>query len=210
MSVEMTRTNILNAAEKFFAEQGFHATSLRQITEAAGANVASVNYHFGGKEKLLDAVLKRRLEPLNTIRFDRLKAVREEAAKSGVPLSVREIYRAFLEPTMGAMSTAGGGYLALIMGRVFTEAHGVMMQYVAPILTPLLTAYTDALCEAVPERHPDEVMLRFRMSMGAMHHAIYTLRANQMENIPDALRCSTDSVNIVDMLIDYVSLGMEV
>jgi AcrR family transcriptional regulator len=57
-SVE-TRELILNAAGRIFAQQGFHATTVREITRAAGANIAAVNYHFRDKQELYLHVLKR-------------------------------------------------------------------------------------------------------------------------------------------------------
>ncbi|MGZ4032728.1 MAG: TetR family transcriptional regulator [Tumebacillaceae bacterium] len=53
---EDVKTRILRAAKKLFAIHGFDGTSVRQICEEAGANVALVSYHFGGKEKLLGAL----------------------------------------------------------------------------------------------------------------------------------------------------------
>src|SRR3954468_15221922 len=55
---EATRTRLIEAAGKVFAEQGFKAATVRDICTAAGANVAAVNYHFGGKEGLYAAVLR--------------------------------------------------------------------------------------------------------------------------------------------------------
>ena len=55
-----TKTRILDAAERLFAQDGIKATSLRAITEAAAANLAAVNYHFGSKEALVHAVYGRR------------------------------------------------------------------------------------------------------------------------------------------------------
>ncbi len=52
MKPKDTKNKIMDAAETLFADQGFHATSTRQITSAAHVNLASVNYHFGSKEKL--------------------------------------------------------------------------------------------------------------------------------------------------------------
>jgi AcrR family transcriptional regulator len=52
-----TKERLLNAAGEFFAEKGFHATTIREICDRAGANLASVNYYFGSKEKLYDAVV---------------------------------------------------------------------------------------------------------------------------------------------------------
>ena len=51
-----TRERILDAAEELFAEHGFEGVSLREITRLAGANVAAVNYHFGSKDRLIDAM----------------------------------------------------------------------------------------------------------------------------------------------------------
>lgn len=50
------KVRILLAAKKLFALQGFDGTSVRQICEEAGANVALVSYYFGGKEKVFHAL----------------------------------------------------------------------------------------------------------------------------------------------------------
>ena len=62
MNREATRDRILDAAERLFALRGIRETSLRVITAEAGANLASVNYHFGDKKTLVRAVLNRYLE----------------------------------------------------------------------------------------------------------------------------------------------------
>jgi AcrR family transcriptional regulator len=54
-----TREKLLKAAEQIFAERGFFATTVREICQRAGANVAAVNYHFGDKLNLYTEVLRR-------------------------------------------------------------------------------------------------------------------------------------------------------
>ena len=54
-TVSATQARILDTAEALFMEHGFEATSLRQITAAAGVNLAAVNYHFGSKEELFQS-----------------------------------------------------------------------------------------------------------------------------------------------------------
>ena len=62
-----TQKRILDAAEELFMQHGFEATSMRMLTTAAGVNLAAVNYHFGSKDALIEAVFRRRLDPMNEI-----------------------------------------------------------------------------------------------------------------------------------------------
>ena len=82
----VTKDKILDAAEALFMEHGFEATSLRSITAAAGVNLAAVNYHFGTKEELFQAVLTRRLDPMNQKRVDLLTRLEHEAAPARAAL----------------------------------------------------------------------------------------------------------------------------
>ncbi len=54
-----THEHILDVAGAIFAENGFHATTVRQITRKAGVNLAAVNYHFHDKHELYLSALKR-------------------------------------------------------------------------------------------------------------------------------------------------------
>src|ERR1700742_1796975 len=61
---EATRDRLLDAAERLFAEHGYQATTMRGLTAEAEANIAAVNYHFGCKQSLLEAVVHRALAPV--------------------------------------------------------------------------------------------------------------------------------------------------
>jgi AcrR family transcriptional regulator len=63
MANSETVDKILDAATALFAERGFAETSLRTITSMADVNLAAVNYHFGSKKALIQAVFTRFLEP---------------------------------------------------------------------------------------------------------------------------------------------------
>lgn len=52
------KLRLLRAAKKLFAQQGFDRTTIRQISDEAGANVALISYHFGGKEKIFEALFE--------------------------------------------------------------------------------------------------------------------------------------------------------
>ncbi|MFW1677824.1 TetR/AcrR family transcriptional regulator [Pontibacter sp. JAM-7] len=64
MAYKGTPSSIVEAAETLFAEQGFNETTVRQITHRAGVNLASINYHFGSKKGLIQAVAEKFLTPL--------------------------------------------------------------------------------------------------------------------------------------------------
>ena len=59
-----TAESLLDVGQRLFAERGYDASSVRDITGSAGANVGAVTYHFGSKEALYQAVLERALAPL--------------------------------------------------------------------------------------------------------------------------------------------------
>src|SRR6201996_1683159 len=54
------REHILVVAEQLFGEKGFDGTSVRDIAQAAGVNLAMISYYFGSKEKLLEAMVEFR------------------------------------------------------------------------------------------------------------------------------------------------------
>ncbi|MFN7941409.1 MAG: CerR family C-terminal domain-containing protein [Thermoanaerobaculia bacterium] len=99
-----TRERLLDAAERLFADHGFHSASVRDITQAADSNLAAVNYHFGGKSNLYLAVFQRRIAAL---RDGRIQAIgRALAAPRGVDLEglLRAFGESYLEPFVAGES----------------------------------------------------------------------------------------------------------
>ena len=64
-----TQVRILDAAEELFMQHGFEGASMRMLTARAGVNLAAINYHFGSKDALIEAVFRRRLDPMNVERI---------------------------------------------------------------------------------------------------------------------------------------------
>ena len=79
---EDTRERILLASQKLFAEKGFDATSVRDITTEAKCNVASVNYHFGGKENLYLETFRSMLTILRDRRLELMAELMERGEKA--------------------------------------------------------------------------------------------------------------------------------
>ena len=76
-----TPARLLAAATELFARHGFHGTSIRDIAERAGANVAAGHYHYGSKEGLYLEVLRAQFAEVR----DAARAPRCDAARAGAP-----------------------------------------------------------------------------------------------------------------------------
>ncbi|KDC38323.1 transcriptional regulator, TetR family [Bordetella bronchiseptica M435/02/3] len=167
-----TREIILETAEQLFAQQGHDGTSMRQITSAAGVNLAAVNYHFGSKEALVQAVLKRRLEEVNR---ERLRLLDElEAAAGGTPLKPSQIVDAFFGTLLRLAASpdhAGKSFLPLLE-RTMTDPSGFIRTLFAEEYADVMERYKNALFAALPGVPRAEIMWRFQFMLGATSYAI--------------------------------------
>jgi AcrR family transcriptional regulator len=167
-----TRTRILDAAEELFMQHGFEGTSMRLLTTKAGVNLAAVNYHFGSKDALIEAVFRRRLDPMNAARIAELDKLE---AEGHVP-SPEEIIRAFVTPGLRLMEdTKGGGRnFTRLLGRTYTEPNKTLRQLIGQLYGPTMQRYKGALERALPQMPRDELVWRMHFMFGT--HA-YTLAA---------------------------------
>jgi AcrR family transcriptional regulator len=124
---EATRERLLDAAARLFAEKGFHAVSVRDVTRRARANLASVGYHFGSKEQLFVDALCREVRPLNESRMAALAAL--EAA--GRPPTLRAVLDAFARSMVTeAVSDPGRGTrLHRLLSRAFAESDEIAQRF---------------------------------------------------------------------------------
>src|ERR1700728_4974915 len=97
MPTDHTRTAILSAAERLYADRGFADVTLRDIVAAAGVNLAAVNYHFGSKDELIADLFVTRGVATNRARLTELKAA--ETAGNG-RADIKAILRALVGPTL--------------------------------------------------------------------------------------------------------------
>lgn len=199
-----TKTRILDAAERLFAERGFAATSHRHITSEAGANLAAVNYHFGSKEELLNAVFVRRLGPVNRVRLERLRGLDDEA---GATPSVEPIVRAFIEPAFEAMRELGeaGERFMQLVGRSHSETSERLRACFVDQFQDVHTAFLSAFARALPGVSDSELMARYHFMVGAMAHTLAWLRKPKGEGIPRQLQ---DPDALCTSLVRFAAAGM--
>lgn len=204
-----TKHLLLDAAESLFAHHGFHATSLRAITGKAGANLASVNYHFGSKEALLEAVIERRLTPLNNTRIERIDSVVRSARAENSRPPVREVMRAFIEPTLSFRdSEPGAKDFVSLVGRAAAESDEMVRNVFLGFMKPVISLMLEALASSLPDLPRDALVRRFHFTIGSLVH---TMHFCDNVPLPPELRfsCLGDTAAVCDELVDFVTLGME-
>ncbi len=189
-----TRERILDAAEALFVEHGFEATTMRMITGRAGVNLASINYHFGSKEALIQDVFRRRLTWLNEARLNALDRFENEA--KGAPLKPHQIVEAFFGVSlrMAADTEHGGHTFMRLLGRTYTEPTAFVRQFLADEYAAVVPRFKQALFRSLPDVPPEEILWRFHFMLGAMSYAIAGTDALQLvaeceldEKDPEAL-----------------------
>lgn len=189
-----TKTRILDAAEKLFGEKGFDATSLRDITTEADVNLAAVNYHFQSKESLIDAVISRRVEPVNRERFQMLAA-------AGPDATVEQILLAFLSPLLNQNVSA----VAPLMGRVLATPDVFLVQLFKKHMVALVQRFTLAMAKALPELTETEVMWRLNFTAGAMAHVM--ARSQHLQELTGGKLDLTDRAAVVARLVTFAAAG---
>lgn len=65
MSYTEKQLQIIKTAERLFSSKGFDGTSVRDIADEAGVNIAMISYYFGSKEKLMEALFSQRSNDIN-------------------------------------------------------------------------------------------------------------------------------------------------
>ncbi len=150
-----TRERLLDSAERLFAERGLDAVSVRDITEAAGANTAAIHYHFGSKQDLIGAIFDRRAEAHGRRREELLAELEQ---RPGVTL--RDVVEAIVRPTAELAADPGGGqhYVAFL-----AELGGSaeLMHLVIDAYDSTTERMLDVLARVTPELPPDVRVLRF-------------------------------------------------
>ncbi len=198
-----TRVKLLDAAERLFANQGIGGTSLRAITNEAGANLASIHYHFGSKEALLQAVFARRIEPINQMRLDQLAAAENRQASPGL----EEIIRAFVRPALSLLRSPdhGGECVMHLMGRLYSEP-GDFKFSILSLFEEVAQRFGAALHRAVPELPADELFWRFHFMIGSM---AFTLVAGDVIQRRSEGRINLDDVDAnVERLVSFIAGGL--
>src|SRR5262249_34019592 len=149
-ATERTRAKLLSAAGEVFARAGYHNATIREICSLAGANVASVNYHFGDKLGLYTEVLRK------SVGVPQNKAVLKMFEQDAPPSQIlRQVIRAMVQRMCGRDThdlNLRFQLMAHELARPTPVRSGVINEAVRPIYTRMLALISSML--GLPPDHP--------------------------------------------------------
>jgi AcrR family transcriptional regulator len=197
MSSDQTRSAILAAAERLYADRGFGDVTLRDIVAEANVNLAAVNYHFGSKDELIAELFVTRSIQTNRERLNELRAAEE---KGGGRASIEDIMRALVGPTLrGCLGPdREGSTAARFMIRASIES-------VPPIRriknreVDHLRKFAAAMRRAMPGRDDTELYWGLNFALAMAHH---TIREKERLIRLSEGKCDLDDVaGIIDRVV---------
>jgi AcrR family transcriptional regulator len=198
-----TKAQVLTAAERLFALNGFQNVSVRDITAEASVNLASVNYHFGSKDGLLFEIFRRRTSELNRERARMLHEAADRAA--GAP-PVREILRALFEPPL-RWSSPGHARRVSVQFIIRARSEGTeAMREVLRTDVSHLRRFADALTAARPELPPEVVYWRLHFCLGLVHNNRFA-EFDRLHTLSDGLTRESDIEALLGLMLDFAEAG---
>ncbi len=170
------RLNILLAAEKLFAQRGYHGVSIRDIATEAGVPLALVGYHFGAKHELYHAIF----ESWQPMIQSRLQSLHEAVAAAPKAQRLNRILQAFIAPVLALGQHAEGRWYALMAARDLAaptaEADAAQREF----FDPMAHAFIDALCSVSPGATRGQVAWCYQFMLGALLHHMTDQRVERL------------------------------
>src|SRR6202158_3700311 len=203
MPSDHTRTAILSAAERLYADRGFADVTLRDIVAAADVNLAAVNYHFGSKDELIAELFVTRSIATNRERLIELKAAEE---KGGGRATIDQILRALVGPPLpGCLGPdREGSTAARFMIRASIES-------VPPIRRirnreiDHLRKFAAAMRRSMPGRDDAELYWGLHFALAMSHH---TIREKERLTKLSEGQCDLDDVAaIIERVVGGLVVG---
>ena len=169
---------ILLAAEKLFAEHGYHFVTIRGIAEEAGVPLALVGYYYGQKHELFHAIFEHWKPTIDA----RLAALRQVEQTSRGRATLRRIIEAFTGPVIQLRASAEGEYYALLVARELFHPNRDTDRVLRSYFDPLAHAFIDALQRTLPHASRGDIAWCYQFALGALLHHLSDNRVERLSN----------------------------
>jgi AcrR family transcriptional regulator len=172
-----TRQRLLSAAMRLFAERGFAKVTVREICRSARANVAAVNYHFGGKKGLYDRVVRTAIDTMQTT----TAAIREAGAGRPADEQLTLYVSIFLRRVVAARD----GWIHQLMVRELSDPTPALDLVLEQVVKPRMAYLRGVIATLLGCRVGDARVERCAMSVQAqclalLSHPVAALRPERM------------------------------
>src|SRR5258706_13931782 len=153
-------------------EYGFEPWSLSTIATTASVTLVAVNYHFGTKEELFQAVLTRRSDPMNQERIDLLERLERESG--GKAMSCEKILFTMLIPALRLArdEKRGGKNFLRLLGRAYADPAPFIRHFLSAQYAEMIGRYKEAFMRALPHLSRQELTWRLHFVMGALSYTL--------------------------------------
>lgn len=194
-----TIERILDAAGALFAERGYAETSLRTITSTANVNLAAVNYHFGSKKALIQAVFARFLNPFCENLDAELNRRLEE--KHGQTLTIDELIDLLFATLLTSMDGLGESpnQFMRLLGLAYTQSQEHLRHFIIAEYGSYYSRFTGLLREAMPEVKPEVFYWRLYFMLGA---SVFTL--SSFDSISSILKADFNKESTVEDVVELL------
>lgn len=200
-----TQVKILEAAELELADCGFAGASIRNITQRAGVNVASINYHFGSKEELLKELFKYRILPLNELRLRLLSEAQEKREEGVVP--VFELVDILVRPTVSKLMTTEGRRFVQAMARCMSEPLDFMCELDEEIFKEVFQAFFAAFQKSLPDLDPETLVNKLHFIICSM--VGFMMHFPRMDRFVGRDLSGDAFDHMLDQYIEFIATGIE-
>ncbi|MGB3513402.1 MAG: TetR/AcrR family transcriptional regulator [Microcoleaceae cyanobacterium] len=197
-----TKEQILNAAEKLFASLGFAGTSLRAIIREADVNLAAIHYHFGSKEELFIAVIRRVAQPIVEEQLRQLTILEDSENLPSVP----DILTAFIAPPLKMIQERSEQCLihAQFMGRCRAEPYPIQKLADAEFRSSQ-QRFLYILAKVLPNQSPAELKWKLDLVVAMLVRVLSQIE--QLELLSE--KSSIEEIdNLVQRLVTFISYGI--
>lgn len=191
-----TRERLIEAAAALFAASGYAKVSVREICTAANANVAAVNYHFGGKTGLYEQVLRRAIAVM--------QATTSEAIEAGTGRHPREQLRTYLSIFMRRVFAGRDSWIHQMMMRELADPTPALDMVVAEVIKPRME-YLSRIIAALLDAQPTDTRVRL-CAVGVQAQCLAVLRSGFSDRL-GMIRVDESTIDDVAEHIARFSLG---
>lgn len=172
-------TDILRAAEKLFAQKGYHGTTMREVAAAADVGLSLVVYHFKNKNALYYAIFEDR-QYINEERVKQLQSIGDPTG----PSALDAIVDAFISPVLTLHQSPDDIWYARLVLREAADPSSQERAVISTLFDPMARAFIGALEKALPGKRPGFYHWAYLFSVGALTQSSFDDRIGNLADVP--------------------------